>query len=156
VTSHLLAAAAAVGLLGAGFANAGEIRSFEAMTGQVAMFGSGEGGGAAGDKCRVDVVRTGAPGSADIERQTFTDGSCVCTITTGPNGNNGSAEATVSNLLRDRECAGPGMAAADTGAAAAAGGGGGMGGGAVIGVLFAVGALGVGVAAGGGGSDSPG
>jgi hypothetical protein len=153
VTSQLLAAAAAIGLLGAGFANAGETRSFEAMTGQAAMFGAGEGGGAAGDKCRVDVIRTGSTGSADISRQTFNDGSCVCTITTGPAGDNGSAETIVSNLLRDRECGAPAVADAATSGDAA--GGGGMGGGAVVGVLFGLAALGVGVAA-GGGSDSPG
>jgi hypothetical protein len=151
VTSQLLAAAAAIGLLGAGFANAGETRSFEAMTGQAAMFGAGEGGGAAGDKCRVDVIRTGSAGSADISRQTFNDGSCVCTITTGPAGNNGSAETIVSDLLRDRECGVPAAAVAD----AATGGGAAGGGGTVIGVLFGLAALGVGVAA-GGGSDSPG
>jgi hypothetical protein len=147
VTSQFLAAAAAVGLLGAGLANAGETRSFEAMTGQAAMFGSGEGGGAAGDKCRVDVIRTGAPGSADITRQTFNDGSCVCTITTGPNDNNGSAEAVVSNLLRDRECE---SAVAPGGEASEAGGGFGT----IAGVLAATAGLGAGVGA--SGSDSAG
>ncbi len=154
MTSNLLAAAAAVGLLGAGLANAAETRSFEAMTGQVAMFGAGEGGGAAGDKCRVDVVRSGSPGSADIARQTFSDGSCVCTITTGAAGSNGSAETVVANLLRDRECEGAPTAGNE--AADAASSGGGVGGGAVIGVLFGVAALGVGVAAGGGNNDSDG
>jgi hypothetical protein len=155
VTSQFLAAAAAVGLLSAGLANASETRSFEAMTGQSAMFGSGEGSGAAGDKCRVDVVRTGSAGTADVSRQEFSDGSCVCSVTTGPAGNNGSAETVVSNLLRDRECAGVagGGGGGDAGAAAA-GGGGGIGGGAVIGVLFAVSAAGIGLAA--GGKDSPG
>jgi hypothetical protein len=152
VTSQFLAAAAAIGLMSAGLANASETRSFEAMTGQVAMFGAGEGGGADSDKCRVDVVRTGAAGSADITRQTFSDGSCVCTITTGPAGGNGSAETAVTNLLRDRECEGAAVAGGDVAGAAA--GGGGMGGGAVIGVLFGVAALGVGVAAGGGGDSA--
>jgi hypothetical protein len=157
VISQFLAAAAAVGLMGAGFANASQTRSFEAMTGQTAMFGGGEGGGAEGGTCRVDVVRSGSAGSADITRQTFSDGSCVCMITTGPAGNNGSAEAAVTNLLRDRECAGAPVAGAAGGqAAGAAAGGGGMGGGAVIGVLFGVAALGVGVAAGGGKKDSAG
>lgn len=149
MTSQFLAAAAAVGLLSAGLANASETRSFEAMTGQTAMFGSGEGSGAAGDKCRVDVVRTGSAGSADVSRQEFSDGSCVCTVTTGPAGNNGSAETVVSNLLRDRECAGAAGGSGGEAGAAAAGGGGGIGGGAVIGVLFAVSAAGIGLAAGG-------
>jgi hypothetical protein len=153
VISQFLAAAAAVGLMGAGLANASQTRSFEAMTGQTAMFGSGDGGGADGGTCRVDVVRSGSAGSADVTRQTFSDGSCVCTVTTGPVDSNGSAEAIVSNLLRDRECAGAPTAGNE---AAGAAGGGGMGGGAVIGVLFGVAALGVGVAAGGGKKDSAG
>lgn len=144
---------AAVGLMGAGFANASQTRSFEAMTGQAAMFGGGGGGGAEGGMCRVDVVRTGSAGSADVTRQTFSDGSCVCTITAGPAGSNGSAESVVTNLLRDRECAGAPLAG-NVGSEAAAGGG--MGGGAVVGVLFGVAALGVGVAAGGGKKDSAG
>jgi hypothetical protein len=148
VTSNLLAAAAAVGLLSAGFANAGETRSFEAMTGQSAMFGNGEGGGAAGDKCRVDVVRTGSAGAADITRQSFSDGSCVCTITTGSADSNGSAEAIVTNLLRDREC--EGAAAVGDEAAKAGGGGGG-----VIGALAGVAGVGGGIAA-GAGNDSAG
>jgi hypothetical protein len=154
VTSQLLAAAAAIGLLGAGIANAGETRSFEAMTGQSALFGAGEGGGAAGDKCRVDVVRSGSAGAADVARQTFSDGSCVCTITTGPAGNNGSAETVVSNLLRDRTCDGAAEIPAEPGAAAAAGGGGGGGGG-IIGALAGIAGIGGGVAA-VSGSDSAG
>lgn len=147
MTSHLLAAAAAVGLLGAGIANAGETRSFEAMTGQTAMFGEGEGGGA-GDKCRVDVVRTGSAGSADIARQNFSDGSCVCTITTGPASGNGSAEAVVGNLLRDRECEGAANPADEAS-------GGGMGDALVAG-LFGLAGAGIVVGLGGdgdGGSD---
>jgi hypothetical protein len=146
VLSQFLAAAATVGLLGAGLANSAETRSFEAMTGQIAMFGNGEGGGA-DNKCRVDVVRSGAAGTADIVRQTFNDGSCVCTITTGPEGNNGSAEEIVTNLLRDRECASTPAIGED--AAQAAGGPG-----TIIGVLAAVAGAGGGVAV--GGNDSAG
>jgi len=148
VTSHFLATAAAVSLLGAGIAGAAETRSFEAMTAPAAMFGSGEGGGGGADKCRVDVVRTGAPGSADIARQDFADGSCVCTITTGPAGNNGSAESVVGALQRDREC--------HNGAAPAEESNGGIGAGAVAGALLGLGALAAGAAAGGSGSDSAG
>jgi hypothetical protein len=147
VTTYLLAAAAVVGLVGAGFANAGETRSFEAMTGQTAMFGAGEGGGAAGDTCRVDVIRSGSAGSADITRQTFTDGSCVCTITTGPAGSNGSAEDIVTGLLRDRECEG---APAPDGEVAEAGGGFGT----ILGVVGATAGVGAGVGA--SGNDSAG
>jgi hypothetical protein len=138
MTSHLLAAAAAVGLLGAGLANAGETRSIEAMTGQSAIFAAGEGGGAAGDKCRVDVVRTGSAGSADIARQNLSDGSCVCTITTGPAGGNGAAESIVGNLLRDRECEGGSTPAEESS--------GGMGTDTIVGIVFGVGAIGAGVA----------
>lgn len=145
MTSQFLAAAAAVGLLGAGMAGASETRSFEAMTSPAAMFGSGEGSGGA-EKCRVDVVRNGAPGSADIARQDFADGSCVCTITTGPAGNNGSAESVVGALQRDREC--------ETSAAPAEESNGGIGAGAVAGALLGLGALAAGAAA--GGSDSAG
>jgi hypothetical protein len=155
VISQFIAAAAAVGLMGAGFANVSETRSFEAMTGQTAMFGGGEGGGAQGGTCRVDVVRSGSAGTADVTRQTLSDGSCVCTVTTGPVSSNGSAESVVTDLLRNRECAGA-PEAGNVGSEAAAGGGGGVGGGAVIGVLFGVAALGVGVAAGGGNKDSAG
>lgn len=149
MTSHLLAAAAAVGLLGAGPANAGETRSFEAMTGLSAILAASEGATSAG-KCRVDVVRTGSPGSADVTRQSFADGSCVCTITTGPSDSNGSAESIVGNLLRDRECEGAPNANSE---AAEAAGGAGLG--AIAGVLFGGGAIGAGVAN-GGGSDSAG
>jgi hypothetical protein len=147
VTTYLLAAAAAVGLVGAGLANAGETRSFEAMTGQTAMFGAGEAGGAAGDMCRVDVVRSGSAGSADITRQIFSDGSCVCTITTGPAGNNGSAEDIVTGLLRDRKCEG---APTPDGEVAEAGGGIGT----ILGVVGATAGVGAGVGA--SGNDSAG
>jgi hypothetical protein len=148
VISQFLAAAAAVGLMGAGLANASQTRSFEAMTGQSAMFGSGDGGGADGVTCRVDVVRSGSAGSADVTRQTFSDGSCVCTVTTGQVDSNGSAEAIVSNLLRDRECEG---APGPDGKVAKAGGGTG-----IIGALFGIAAVGGGVGASSSGNDSAG
>jgi hypothetical protein len=149
VTSHFLAAAAAVGLLSAGLVNASETRSFEAMTGRSTMFGSGEGSGADAGRCRVDVVRSGSVGTADISRQEFSDGSCVCTVTTGPSGNNGSAEEIVNRLLRDRECAGapaPGEEASQAG-----GGPGGL-----IGALAAVAGVGTAGVAASSGKDSPG
>lgn len=61
-------------------------------------------GSNAGQKCRVDVVRTANGGTVSVVRRIIDGGSCVCTITTGPVGNNGRAEATVANLLRDRKC----------------------------------------------------
>lgn len=137
--SQFLTAAAAIGLLGAGIASSGETRSFEALTAAA--------GAASAGVCRVDVVRTGAAGSAEISRQNLSDGSCVCTIVTGPAGANGSAEATVESLRRGASCEGSLPAGEAT---QAAGGGGGV----VIGVLFAVSAVAVGALA-GSGSDSP-
>lgn len=62
------------------------------------------GGSDAGQKCRVAVLRTATGGTANVVRQVIDNGSCVCTITTGPANNNGKAEAKVANLLRDRKC----------------------------------------------------
>jgi hypothetical protein len=150
VTSNLLAAAATIGLLGAGIAGASETRSFEALTSQVAANSEGGSG-----QCRVDVVRTGTAGAADITRQAFSDGSCVCTVTTGPAGNNGSAEAVVAALLRDRTCSGA-PAPAGYGNAAAAGATGGGATGTVVGVVAALTGVAVAAAAGGKKKDSPG
>ena len=53
------------------------------------------------------------------------NGDCVCTISTGPELNNGAAEAIVVALLRDRECEStppPGAKQGVGGGAAAAGG----------------------------------
>jgi hypothetical protein len=136
--SQFLTAAAAIGLLGAGIASSGETRSFQALTASAAA--------ASANVCRVDVVRTGAAGSADITRQNLSDGSCVCTIVTGPAEANGSAEATVESLRRGATCEGSLPA---SGATQAAGNGG-----VIIGVGFAVTAVAVGALA-GSGSDSP-
>lgn len=105
MTSNLLAAAAAIGLIGSGIAGASETRSFQALTVETAAVGTGMDAGASGEKCIVDVLRTGAAGSAVINREERTDG-CHCIITTGPSNSNGSAELTVTALLRDRECEG--------------------------------------------------
>ena len=104
MTSQILAAAASIALIGAGVAGTSGTRAFEAMPGVSAAFADGEGGGST-DKCRVDVIRSGNPGAADITRQVLSDGSCVCSITTGPSNGNGSAEDIVTALLRDRTCA---------------------------------------------------
>ena len=129
MSSQLIAAVAAVGLLGAGLSSAGETRAFQAVSAPVTMMA---GGSALSDdaKCRVDVNRTGAPGSADITRQVLNNGGCVCIITTGQTAQNGSAEDIVKALLRDRTCDGAPLAAvANPGVtpAAAAASGGGMG-----------------------------
>ena len=78
-------------------------------------------------KCSVKVIRTGAPGAADIVRDQLADGTCVCVVTTGPASVNGSAEDVVGSLLRDRECsAAPAANSASNvaGAGASAGGAG--------------------------------
>ena len=104
MSSQIIAAIVATGLVGAGVASASETRSVAALPVQFLMAADGIG---AGGECRVDVVRSGASGSADVTRQVYNNGSCVCTITTGPSGNaNGSAEAIVASLLRDRTCDG--------------------------------------------------
>lgn len=104
MTSQLFAAAASVALLGAGFASLDGTRSVESLPAVQTIAADGVGGAA--KKCRVDVVRAGTPGAADIVRDELTDGTCVCIITTGPANNNGAAESIVTNLLRDRECTG--------------------------------------------------
>ena len=151
MSSQIVAGIVAAGLVGAGVASASETRSVSALPSQslMAVDGSGAGAGAGGE-CRVDVVRSGAPGSADVTRQVFTNGSCVCTITTGPSGNaNGSAEAIVGALLRDRTCDGaPPAGEMGTQASAAAGGGGGTSGAVLTALVAAGGAAGLIVALG--------
>ena len=124
MSSQIIAGIVAAGLVGAGVASANETRSVSALPSQSLMAVDGIGAGAgAGGECRVDVVRSGAPGSADVTRQVFNNGGCVCTITTGPSGNaNGSAEAIVGALLRDRTCDGA-PAPGNTGVQAAGSGG---------------------------------
>ncbi len=144
MTSQFLAAAASVALIGAGFTGAGT-RSIEALPGLQSAFADGNGGGA--DKvCRVDVIRSGNAGAADITRQELAGGNCVCIVTTGPASNNGSAEDAVTNLLRDKTC-GDAPLVGKTVSEAAAGGGGG-GGTIIITVLTVVGAAGLVVALG--------
>jgi hypothetical protein len=118
--------------MGAGIASAAETRSFSALPTQLLMAADGSD---TGGECRVDVVRKGTPGSADITRQVMNNGSCVCTITTGPSGSsNGSAEAVVAALLRDRSCDGA-PAPGNLGGEAAGGGSSGT----VLTVLIGVG-----------------
>ena len=149
MSSQIVAGIVAAGLVGAGVASASETRSVSALPSQSLMAVDGAGAGAGGE-CRVDVVRSGAPGSADVTRQVFTNGSCVCTITTGPSGNaNGSAEAIVASLLRDRTCDGaPPAGEMGTQASGAAGGGGGTSGAVLTALVAAGGAAGLIVALG--------
>ncbi|MFM5884546.1 MAG: hypothetical protein ACKOQ3_04325 [Novosphingobium sp.] len=153
MSTQIFAALAAAGLIGASIAGATETRAIDAIPGAAALMGAGEGGGA--DKCRVDVVRSGTPGTADITRQVLDNGGCVCIVTTGAAQSNGSAEDIVRALLRDRSCEGAPLASAAAGSnpgvggavSAAAGGGGGSG--AILPVLIGgVGAAGLAVALG--------
>ena len=150
MTSQFLAAAASVALIGAGFTGAGT-RAIDALPGVQSAFADGNGGGA--DKvCRVDVIRSGNAGAADITRQELAGGQCVCIVTTGPASSNGSAENVVTNLLRDKTC-GDAPLVGDTVSEAATTGGG-RSTGWIIGGLGVLGALaGLGIA---GGNDSQG
>ena len=146
MSSQITAAIAAFGLVGAGVASANETRSVSALPTQSLMAVDGIGAGAgAGGECRVDVIRSGTPGSADVTRQVFNNGSCVCTITTGPSGNaNGSAEAIVASLLRDRTCDGaPPAGNLGSQVSGAAGGGGGTSGAVLTALVAAGGAAGL-------------
>lgn len=145
MTSQFLAAAASVALIGAGFTGAGT-RAIDAMPGVQTAFADGNGDG--GDKvCRVDVIRSGTPGNADIARQELAGGKCVCIVTTGPASSNGSAESVVTNLLRDKTC-GDAPLVGDAVSEAATAGGGNGGGTIIITVLGVVGAAGLAVALG--------
>lgn len=146
MSTQIIAALASIGLLGAGVAGASEIRAFDAMPVVAAMAGAGQ----AASKCRVDVIRSGTPGTADVTRAVYDNGGCVCIVTTGPASSNGAAEEIVNALVRERTCdAAPVVAANNPGvgpavsAAATSGGGSGV----VLPVLVgAVGAVGLAVA----------
>ena len=101
--SQLLAAGASVALVGVGVASTSGVRSFEAMPTRSSAVADGEGAGASG-MCRVDVVRSGDGGTVTSTRTVLNDGSCVCTLVTGPAGANGNAEDVVTGMLRDRTC----------------------------------------------------
>lgn len=142
MTSQFLAAAASVALIGAGFTGAGT-RAIDALPGVQSAFADGNGSGA--DKvCRVDVIRSGNAGNADITRQELDSGQCVCIVTTGPASNNGSAESVVTNLLRDKTCGDAPLVGETVSEVAAAGGGGG-GGTIIVTVLGVAGAAGLAV-----------
>lgn len=150
MTSHFIAAAASVALLGAGFAGAEGTRSAQALPGQSSVAAANETGTA--KRCQVEVIRTGTPGVANIVRDELTDGTCVCIVTTGEPARNGAAENVVLDLLRDRTCEGAPAPARGLTEAATAGSGGGAG--VLLPVLIStVGAAGLAVAL---GSDSKG
>lgn len=142
--SQLLAAAASVALVGAGVAGTSGVRSFEAMPTRTSAVADGEGVGASG-QCRVDVVRSGEGGAVTSTRTILNDGSCVCTLVTGPAGANGNAEDVVNGMLRDRTCPESPTVGQQVSEAATSGGGSGV----IIPVLVGVvGAAGLAVALG--------
>ena len=103
MTSQFIAAAASVALLGAGFSAADGTRSADVLPTNSVSLTQGEAGSGSS---RVDVIRSGPSGTAKITRTVLTDGTTVCTVTTGPAGSNGDAEKIVTNLIRDRACNG--------------------------------------------------
>ena len=144
--SQLLAAAASVALIGAGAVAPSSIRSSDAMPMTQSVTADGDGDGAAdASTCRVDVVRTGETGTVSSTRTVLRDQSCVCTLVTGPAGNNGNAEDVVTAMLRDRTCPNSPMVGQTVSEVARTGGGGGL----IIPVLVGVvGAAGLAVALG--------
>lgn len=144
MTSQLLAAAASVALIGAGVSGTSGVRSFEAMPTRTSVVADGEDAGALG-QCRVDMVRSGDGGTVTTTRTVLNDGSCVCTVVTGPAGANGNAEDVVTGILRDRTCAESPTVGRTVREVARTGGGGGL----IIPVLVGVvGAAGLAVALG--------
>ena len=101
--TQLLAATASVALIGAGAVAPSSIRASQAMAMSPSAVADNDG---AGDShlCRVDVIRTGESETVTTTRTVLKDHSCVCTLVTGPAGNNGNAEDVVTAMLRDRTC----------------------------------------------------
>lgn len=104
MSSQLTTATAVLALLGAGLASAEGTRSDSALPAAEAVPAVETAPSAA--KCRVEVVRTGAPGTAAITRLAEAGGGCACTVTTGPSGANGQAEDVVGALLQNATCDG--------------------------------------------------
>ena len=141
--SQLLAATASVALIGAGAVAPSSFRSSQAMPMVQSAVADGEGAGASDNMCRVDVVRTGPSGTVTSTRTVLRDGSCVCKLVTGPDGNNGNAEDVINAMLRDRTCPDSPMVGGAASEVARSGGGRGL----LIPVLVvAVGAGGLAVA----------
>jgi hypothetical protein len=133
VTVKIIALLASASLATTGSFAVSATRAADVLPGAPSAFMAD--GNDGGEKCRVEVVRTASPGAADVTRSVLANNRCVCIITTGPKSNNGSAEAIVDELLKDRTCDGA-PPAGNTGAGQTAGSGGAAsGGGASGGVL---------------------
>lgn len=103
MTSQILAAVSAIGLLGAGFAASGETRAFQAMP-TMSSFADGEGAGAG--ECSVQILRTGTPGASTLTRDAIQGGGCLCTMTIGASGANAADDAAAAALEQAKECVG--------------------------------------------------
>ena len=101
--TQFLAATASVALIGAGVVGSADVRSSDAVPMSQSAVTDGDSGGSSGI-CRVDVVRSGLPGTVTSTRTVLNDNSCVCTLVTGPADSNGNAEDVVTVMLRDRNC----------------------------------------------------
>jgi hypothetical protein len=135
VTIKIIALLASASLATTGSLAVSATRAADVLPGAPSAFMAE--GGEGGEKCHVDVVRSGSPGAADVTRSVLANGRCVCTITTGPKSNNGPAEAIVNELLSDRTCEGA-PPAGDTPAGQTSGSGAGASGGVLGGLLGAV------------------
>lgn len=96
------------------------IRSAKALAGAAAlvmMGGSmaaaattGTGGvtapGAGAEQCTIRVDRSGAANSYDVTRQVNQAGKCTCFVRTGPDSQDGNAEALLAALRASRDCSG--------------------------------------------------
>lgn len=143
MTARIMAILVSASLVSAGAYGASATRAADVVPGlPSSLMAESDSGGT--DKCRVDVLRSGQAGVAKVTRDTLPDGSCVCSVTTGPQAINGAAEEVVTALLRDRTCDGaPSAGEIGSGQSAGGGGSGGVLGG-LVGAI-AVGGLAVGL-----------
>lgn len=104
MSGQFLSAAASLALLGAWLVSAEGTRSEAVLPAKPTSDVSQS--VIATPKCRVEVVRSGAPGTADITHLSEPGGGCICVVTTGPIQGNAEAEELVGSLLRNRSCDG--------------------------------------------------
>jgi hypothetical protein len=142
VSTKIVALLASASLATSGVYAVSATRAADVLPGAPASFTAE--GDAGGPQCRVDVIRSEPAGVAKVTRSVLADGQCLCTVKTGPQNNNGSAESIVNELLSRRSCDGaPPAGELPEGANAGGGGSGGMIGG-LVGAL-AVGGLAAGL-----------
>lgn len=94
-------------------------------------------GDAGGQQCRIDVIRSEPAGTAKVTRSVLPNGQCLCTVKTGPQNNNGSAEDIVTGLLDSRSCDGAPPAGETSGGSGSGGMIGGLVGAVAVGGLAA-------------------